>query len=111
MDLSQYKLFKDHEVFVIWNWIWVDQDCSSEVSVENNNEPERLQSSDSEEADTDAVPNITHSVVYKCIGQLKESQYQELLVIASKKIHKGEVVPVKSLTIFMMHRQLLSCAK
>ena len=37
IDVSQYQLFRGNEVFVMWNWIWIDgQDYSSEGSVINS---------------------------------------------------------------------------
>ena len=41
------------------------------------------------------VPLITHSVIFKCIGHLKESRYQEVLASAKKKMAQGIDVPVK----------------
>ena len=52
-------------------------------------------SSKQEDSGIDPVPSIYHSLTFKCIGQLKEFRYQELLAIVSKKIKQGEVVPVK----------------
>ena len=42
-----------------------------------------------------AVPAITHSVLFKCIGADKERNYQEVLYTAAKKHGKGINVPVK----------------
>ena len=60
----------------MWDWIWVGQDNSSEESVvEDNNGVESLQSRCDQgdpDADMYTAPSITHSVTFKCIGQLKE---------------------------------------
>ena len=79
------------------DWNWIDgEDCSSEESdLEEHRDVELSQSSEQEDSDVDPVPNITHSVIFKCIGQLKENRYQELLAIASKKMKQSEVIPVK----------------
>ena len=83
----------------MWDWIWIDgedgEDNESDESVPQHIDVELSESSEQEDSDADAVPSITHSVIFKCIGQLKEHRYQELLAIANKKIKQGEVVPVK----------------
>ena len=80
----------------MWDWIWIDdEDHLSDESVEHSDLELSDKSSEQEDSDIDPVPSITHSVTFKCIGQLKEFRYQELLAIASKKIKQGEVVPVK----------------
>jgi len=87
-------LFEDHVVFVIWNWCWVDDGSCSDEELDDE-VLEESQSSEEEHSDDDSIPSITHSVPFKCIGQLKENRYQELLAIASRKLRRGESVPVK----------------
>ena len=41
------------------------------------------------------IPEITHSVIFKCIGAHKEIEYQEMLALASKNIDNGKNVSVK----------------
>ena len=48
-------------------------------------------SSNCNEEEEDAIPAITHSVIFKCIGCTKVT----LLALASQKIQTGETVPVK----------------
>ena len=61
----------------MWDWNWINgEDCSSEESdLEEHRDVELSQSSEQEDSDVDPVPNITHSVIFKCIGQLKENRY------------------------------------
>ena len=82
----------------MWDWEWVD--CSEDddgdsivasLSQDEHDESESQDSSDSE----DVVPNITHTVIFKCIGATKEHRYQELLGLAKQKKSVGETVPVK----------------
>jgi len=85
----------------MWNWTWVDDDvssdedsdgCASEFSDRYDSDTESQD--DNEELNFD-VPLITHSVIFKCIGHLKESRYQEVLASAKKKMAQGIDVPVK----------------
>ena len=37
VDVSQYHFFRDHQVFVMWDWIWIDdEDHLSDESVERS---------------------------------------------------------------------------
>ena len=38
---------------------------------------------------------ITHSVVFKCTGILKQHEYQETLALVKRKMREGTVIPVK----------------
>jgi len=79
------------------DWEW--EDCSEDdddrgdsvVAPLSQDEHDAQDSSDSE----DVVPNITHTVIFKCIGATKEHRYQELLGLAKQKKIAGETVPVK----------------
>ena len=50
--------------------------------------------SSNEETEED-VPAIIHFVVFKCIGFTRYFCYQKLLALASQKMKKGKVVPMK----------------
>ena len=50
-------------------------------------------SSDGQE--DDSVPEITHSVIFKCIGVHKEIEYQDTLALASRNRNDGKTVSVK----------------
>ena len=94
----------------MWNWTWVDDESSDEDSdgctsdqvsdgydsdskSQDDNEGAESQD-DSEELNLDE-PFITHSVIFKCIGHLRELRYQEVLALAKKKMAQGINVPVK----------------
>lgn len=86
-------------MFVMWNWAWLEEMSSSNddssVCSNNVNVTEELQdTSDDDTREACAIPPITHSVVFKCIGNLKEHRYQELLALAKKKINEGVSVQV-----------------
>ena len=76
----------------MWNWVWIGQyagnevsieeDCSDEVPEPSDEEPEP---SDEEQSNSDTVPGITHSVVFKCIGHMKEKRYQEVIAFIRVK--------------------------
>ena len=36
------------------------------------------------------IPETTHSVIFKCIGAHKETEYQEILAMVSKNIDNGK---------------------
>ena len=43
----------------------------------------------------DAIPAITHTVIFKCVGVTKEKRYQDTLKYARKKLDDGIKLPVK----------------
>ena len=56
--------------FVLWNWIWVgDSSTTPSVSSSTYSSESPLDDSSSED---DAIPAITHTVIFKCIGVTKE---------------------------------------
>ena len=40
-------------------------------------------------------PVTTHSVIFKCMGTVKERKYQEILAAVSLKMRNGETVPLR----------------
>ena len=90
VDIAQMQLYEGL-VFIIWKWRWVkDAHCvssSSETEVEEDSNSEICNSSYSDHEAT----TVNHSVVFKCIGCLKELRYQEILAEVSRKI---ETIPV-----------------
>lgn len=85
-------------MFVMWDWTWMDEMSSDEDSNGNNSAAEKYNEESSPDDDDDAdnsIPSITHSVVFKCIGNLKEARYQEVLALANKKKNEGCGIPVK----------------
>lgn len=98
MDVDSYQLYKNDYAFVLWNWVWVDELSSDEDSdddVESHKQDEEFSPDDEPSEPDDSLPEITHSVIFKCMGTTKESRYQELLELAKKKMAKGICVPVK----------------
>ena len=99
--MSSYTLFEDKQVFVIWDWVWVDgaedeDDNSSAASLPQDDQHNTDESGSEEISDSeDLVPSITHTVIFKCTGATKEHRYQELLALAKQKKSTGETVPVK----------------
>ena len=96
IDVSQSKLYKE-EVLVLWEWSWVEVDSSEETESGSESEVpvEDLTSDESISVTHDEIPEITHSVIFKCIGVLKEHRYQETLATAARKLREGEAVPVR----------------
>ena len=88
----------------MWDWEWVDcsedddGDCvvaSSSQEEHKCDEDEHDESESHDSSDSEDVPNITHTVIFKCIGVTKEHRYQDLLGLAKQKKRVGETVPVK----------------
>jgi len=96
-DVDKYNLFGGDKVFVLWNWIWVD-DSSATPSISTCSSPCNSPSpppSDSSSED-DLIPAITHTVIFKCIGVTKEKRYQDILKYANKRlVDDGVKLPVK----------------
>ena len=101
MDTSHYNFFKGSMVFVIWSWTWIDEDLSdvdgeSDTSICGSDVNSLESSLESDEPPVDEkIPAITHSVIFKCIGSHKESQYKDKLAVAKRKRNKGTEVPVR----------------
>lgn len=94
VNISKYKLHCQ-QVFVIWKWTWKQEESECErdddpigVDTDTSSEESEVHSSEDE-------LQITHSVVFKCIGCTKEGRYQHILSMASKKIKQGQAVSVK----------------
>ena len=89
-------------MFVIWRWTWIEGESSESEKSSDTDDCRETDGAtiatstkpDSSDSDDD-ISAITHSVVFKCIGCLKEYRYQEILAIVAKKIRQGETVPVK----------------
>ena len=70
-------------------WTWLDGNASSSSpSLHGCLRP-------GTKDDGDDIPEITHSVVFKCIGAHKEMEYQEILALANKNFNDGKRVSVK----------------
>ena len=99
IDINGYQLYEGDKVFVMWNWAWLEEIHSSNDDSRsddlNANQEFENDSDDSLDDDTKVpsdIPSITHSVIFKCIGNRKEHRYQELLALAKKKINEGKTV-------------------
>jgi len=104
---DKFNWFEDNQVFVLWDWEWVkdnEEDVTSEISdgaitteqhyTDIGNESDDAEEADSEATD-DGIPEITHCVVFKCIGCIKEHHYQEVLINTNQKCRKGESFLIK----------------
>ena len=89
-------------MFILWNWIWLEDSrsptpesiCDPASDPANNSlSPDINTTSDEDEENT--IPEITHTVVFKCIGAHKKRQYQETLALASRKLKENSTVQVK----------------
>ena len=100
VDTNGYQFFEGDQVFVIWEWEWLEDHSDPESNhSEDDQETDDFDATDNndddDEEDEDEIPAITHSVTFKCIGSTKEACYQEVLALAKQKIKKGENVQVK----------------
>jgi len=108
VDISPYSFFKDDDVFVLWQWSWIDNHPSispSPIPHSNSCTPDlNLDTQASSDLDDeisaithndDGIPAITHTVIFKCIGAHKETEYQDQLELAKKNLKDGNSVAVK----------------
>ena len=80
-------------LFVLWNWTWLEDLCSPTPESICNPASNSLSAdfdTTSDEDEETTIPEITHMVVFKCIGAHKERKYQETLVLTSQKL-KGQL--------------------
>lgn len=97
VDVSGLKLV-DGKVFVIWKWVlWSDEDedSVSEGELPNSRETDNDCSEEEmqEEPETSAFDMLC-SVVFKCVGTMKEEKYQHIL--ANTALAKRNKVKVKA---------------
>ena len=78
------------------NWIWLDGDSSDDyTNTSDVEENDKLDGCDDDDLTAGiSVPAIIHSVIFKCIGILKEDFYQEVLALANKR-NEGVDMPIK----------------
>ena len=115
IDISGYQLYEDNTVFVMWNWTWLyevpssddDRSVCSDNSEQFRDSDDAIESSDDNTTEVCTIPAIIHSVIFKCIGNLKEHRYQELLALVKKKINKGVIV--LSVCCVSMHECTCTC--
>ena len=89
---------KDNQVFIIWNWTWLDAEKVESSDEDNLSESDIIQSvMDSiEDESDDRIPAITHSVTLKSIGCHKEDLYLRITGTCSeKKTREGANILVK----------------
>ena len=86
---------------MLWDWSWMEaesiEDTDSDAGSEGDVNSDEISSEESisDASATDGIPEITHSIVFKCIGVLKEHRYQETLAAIAQKLRGGVVVPVR----------------
>ncbi|XP_065892371.1 uncharacterized protein [Dysidea avara] len=97
-NIDNCQLYNDDQVFVMWNWTWLDENSSNEDETSSKASGKIKDVNDESDDDSsNAIPAITHSVIFKCIGSTKEHVYQETLALANKKRSEGIALPVKLL--------------
>lgn len=87
-------------MFIVWEWEWdhtsrTDGDSDSDTEYVPESPPvinPYIQSDT--DSDEEVVPEI-HTIRFKCIGVTHDSNGQEVLRAVSKKLRKGEQVPVR----------------
>ena len=71
---ENYQFYDGDQVFVLWNWKWIDDPDIEQDDPDSEDERNTALSSNddssNEEAEDD-IPAITHSVVFKCKGIYK----------------------------------------
>ena len=101
IDINGFQLYEGDKVFVMWNWAWFeeihssnDDSRSDDLNVTEEFKDDSDASSDDDTKVSSDILSITHSMIFKCIGNLKEHRYQEILALAKKKINEGKTVRV-----------------
>lgn len=107
-EVKQVKTMKVRSdgVLVIWKWEWVvnpekQQDSESCNSPQSDSFCEEVETGgeDEESEETSAssacTPSITHAIVFKCIGAVRDKMSQRTLRVVRDRIDKGYTVPVK----------------
>ena len=102
MDIENLKR-DPHGVFVIYEWEWVDG-VPSDLQVTSGNRFDCLYSSASSHRSSSPHPStdITHVIIFKCIGAVRDKKQQEAL---EKAIQNGESVQLN------LSRQILMIPK
>ena len=79
ININGYQLYEGDKVFVMWNWVWLEEIHSSNDDSRSNdlNVIEEFKDDSDDTSDDDSkvlsdITSITHSVILKCIGNLKE---------------------------------------
>ena len=89
MDINPYTFFKDDDVFVLWQWSWLI------IIPAHHHYQSQTDAKATSDSDDDDIPVITHTVIFKCIGAHKETEYQDQLELAKKNLKDGNSVAVK----------------
>ena len=81
----------------MWNCTWIEEDLDDSDRDVDCLEASRndVEQTEDESTDNEYILHITHSVIFKCIGVLKEKWYQEILALSSQKLYNKEIVAVK----------------
>lgn len=82
----------DDSIFILWKWKWAelytpDQPLEIGSGYDDLTSPNSTSESEDE--------NITHTIVFKCIGSNKDLKSQDILRAVSQKLEAGIVVRVK----------------
>lgn len=73
----------------------LDDGNSEPESDKSQEELETIDSPGESDVDSDKDSDITHSVVFKCMGTVKEVEYQTILSKVAKQMDEGQTVPVR----------------
>ena len=91
ISLNGLILYDDY-VFVMWNWEWGENVYTPDPPLEigcRDDDMDEASLNSKPSSDSEVDENLTHAVVFKCIGSNKDSQSQEVLKSVSQKIEMG----------------------
>ena len=83
------------QVFIIWKWIRLDEVKGTDSSRSRSPSLSTSTGDASSDEEDISIPEITHSVIFKCIGVHKDMEYQDTLALANRNRNDGKTVPVQ----------------
>ena len=94
MSLNGLILYDDY-VFIMWKWEWGENVYTSDPALQIACGDDDMMSLNSKSSDSEVDENVSHAIVFKCIGSQKDLRSQEVLRTVSQKLEMGETVKVK----------------
>ena len=90
MYVHHLRTLNSSGLIIIWDWTdTADDDTGDNSSVASSS------NTISTESDLEEEESVSDSVVFKCIGVTRDSEYQDVLKSVSELLRQGKTVPVR----------------